>query len=63
MNEQELKELLTLVRGIEHFILRCLKTIENTRSLEAQGVVIEEDKWEQMWNGTDSSNNTTEFEL
>lgn len=55
MNEQELRELLTLVRGIEHFIVRCLKTLENTRSLESQGVVITP--------GEDWEEECTEFEF
>lgn len=46
MNEQELRELLKLIRGVEHFIERCLRTEqekneERTRKhLEAQGITV-----------------------
>jgi len=50
MNEQELRELLKLQRGIVHFIERCLrseeeKNIERTqRQLEAQGIIVSQEE-------------------
>lgn len=50
MNEQELRELLKLIRGVEHFIERCLrseqeKNEERTKKvLEAQGIDIVSDE-------------------
>lgn len=39
MNEQDIRELLKLIRGIEHFLERCLKTITE-KQLEEKGVEI-----------------------
>lgn len=50
MNEHELRELLKLIRGVEHFIERCLrseqeKNEERTKKvLEAQGIDIVSDE-------------------
>ena len=41
MNEQEVRELLKLVRGIEHFLERCLKTMTE-KQLKSQGIEIVE---------------------
>ena len=44
MNEQELRELLKLVRGVAHYIERCLKTEQEKndermkKQVEAQGI-------------------------
>lgn len=41
MNEHDVRELLKLVRGIEHFLERCLKTITE-KQLKQQGIEITE---------------------
>jgi len=56
MNEQELRELLTLIRGIEHYLERCLKTEQEknedrlTKHLQAQGVEVTEEREFWPWN-------------
>jgi len=50
MNEQELRELLKLIRGIEHFIERCLRTEKEKneerlkKQLENSGINITEEE-------------------
>jgi len=47
MTEQELRELLKLIRGVEHFIEKCLRTEQEKneerlkKQLEAQGIEID----------------------
>jgi hypothetical protein len=36
MTEQELRELLKLIRGVEHFIERCLKSEQEKNELRMQ---------------------------
>ena len=51
MNEQEIRELLKLVRGIEHYLERALKTITE-KQLKEQGVEITSDPtWKDFEDG------------
>jgi hypothetical protein len=61
---EEFKQLLKLVRGIEHYLERTIKTIENTEKIREQGVVIVEDN-EANWISDDEREvtPTTEFEF
>lgn len=45
MNEQDIRELLKLIRGIEHFLERCLKTITE-KQLKQQGIEVTDDKYD-----------------
>jgi hypothetical protein len=49
MNEQELRELLKLIRSVEHFIERCLRTEQEKneerlkQQLSEQGIIFQEE--------------------
>lgn len=61
MNEQEVRELLKLIRNVEHYLERCLKVHDTRQQLEKQGVVVNDEPYDQHYMGKQCTCGTTDY--